>query len=389
MKEYILKYEKELFESVIPFWERHCIDEKYGGYFTCLDRDGTVYDTDKFLWMQWRIVYMFATLAETKYANDKREQWLAIARQGYEFLVKNGRDKRGAYYFALNREGKPIVAPYNIGSDFFAIMACAALYKATGEKKHQKSAFDSITSVLGRMENPKGIWNKKLPAHPKRLTHGDFMAQANLGTVLKTCIGGSGFDQQAMEAVDTILDKFWSKKHGVIFEHINLDYSIDLESCDGRDIAPGHGFESMWIVLQHAEIYDRPEIIPKACQIVESLLDFAWDKKHGGIFYFMDVLGKPHLELTWDMKLWWVHNETLIAVLYAYRLSKEKKFWEWFKRIDDWTWSHFPDPEYGEWYGYLNRRGEPTHYLKGGKWKTFFHLPRCLLECIEQLKLIK
>lgn len=389
MKDYILRYEKELLESVIPFWERHCIDEKYGGYFNFLDRDGSVYDTDKSMWMQWRIVYMFATLAETRYANEKREQWLDIARQGYEFLIKNGRDNRGSYYFALNREGKPIIAPYNIGSDFFASMACAALYKASGEKKHQKSVFDAITNVLGRMENPKGVWNKRLPANPKRLNQGDFMAQVNLGTVLKTCIGGPGFDQQARDAVDTILDKFWNEKYKVIFENINTDYSFDLESCDGRHIVPGHGFESMWMVLQHSEIFNRPEIIPKACEIIESLLDFAWDDKYGGIFYFMDVLGKPHLELTWDMKIWWVHNEALIAVLYAYRLSKEKKFWEWFKRIDEWTWSHFPDREYGEWYAYLNRRGEPTHYLKGGKWKTFFHLPRCLLECIEQLKLIK
>ncbi len=389
MKEYIRKYEKELLESVIPFWER-AVDEEYGGHFNFLDRDGSVYDTDKSMWMQWRIVYMFATLAETRYVNEKRKQWLDIAKQGYEFLVQNGRDKKGNYYFALNREGKPTVAPYNIGSDFFAIMACAALYKATGERKHQKSAFDSITNVLGRMENPKGIWNKRLPANPKRLVHGDFMAQVNLGTVLKTCIGGPGFDQQAKDAVDIILDKFWNEEYQVIFENLNTDYTFDLESSEGRHIVPGHGFESMWMVLQHSEIYDRPEIIPKACAIIESLLEFAWDKKYGGIFYFRDVLGKPHFELTWDMKLWWPHNEALVAVLYAYRLSKEKtKFWEWFKRIDEWTWSHFPDPEYGEWYGYLNRRGEPTHYLKGGKWKTFFHLPRCLLECIDQLKLIE
>jgi len=389
MKEYIFRYKKELLESVIPFWEQHCIDEKYGGYFNFLERDGSVYDTDKYMWMQWRIVYMFATLAETKYATEKRELWLDIARQGYEFLVDKGQDKKGAYYFALNREGKPIIAPYNIGSDFFAIMACAALYKASGEKKHQKSAFDSITNVLNRMENPKGIWNKRLPANPKRINHGDFMAKINLGTVLKTCIGGPGFDQQAIDAVDTVLGKFWNEKHKIIFENINMDYSFDLESCDGRHIVPGHGFESMWMVLQHSEIYDRPEIIPKSCEIIESLLEFAWDKKYGGIFYFMDVQGKPNNELTWDMKLWWVHNEALIAVLYAYRLSKDKKFWEWFKRIDDWTWSHFPDREFSEWYGYLDRRGEPTHYLKGGKWKTFFHLPRCLVECIEQLKLIE
>ena len=48
----------------------------------------------------------------------------------------------------------------------------------------------------------------------------------------------------------------------------------------------------------------------------------------------------------------------------------------------------FPDPEYGEWFAYLNRRGEPTHMLKGGKWKTFFHLPRCLAVCAGEMRKI-
>ena len=57
------RYEEELYDCVIPFWEQHCVDTQYGGYFTSLDRDGSVYDTEKYLWMQWRIVYMFAKFA--------------------------------------------------------------------------------------------------------------------------------------------------------------------------------------------------------------------------------------------------------------------------------------------------------------------------------------
>jgi N-acylglucosamine 2-epimerase len=65
--DFITKYENELYSSVIPFWEKNCIDKECGGYFTMLDRDGSIYDTEKYMWMQWRIVYMFALLYdETK-----------------------------------------------------------------------------------------------------------------------------------------------------------------------------------------------------------------------------------------------------------------------------------------------------------------------------------
>lgn len=94
------------------------------------------------------------------------------------------------------------------------------------------------------------------------------------------------------------------------------------------------------------------------------------------------------MELHWDMKLWWPHNEAMLAALFAFRLTGEQRFINYFVKTDQWAWQHFRDAEYGEWFGYLNRRGEPTHTLKGGKWKTFFHLPRYLMVSIEQMKKI-
>ena len=48
-KELAEQYKRELLEKVIPFWITHSQDKKYGGYFTCLERDGHVFDTDKFV----------------------------------------------------------------------------------------------------------------------------------------------------------------------------------------------------------------------------------------------------------------------------------------------------------------------------------------------------
>lgn len=381
----IERYKRELLTSVIPFWESHCIDHAHGGYFTFLDRDGSVYDKDKYMWMQWRIVYQFATLYSSPYG---KPEWLQIAEKGFEFLHANGHDAEGNYYFAINQSGKPIIAPYNIFSEAFVVMGAAALYKATKSEAHKQAALNAMDNYIRRIKNPKGRWEKSFPNRPKRLSLGPYMILANLGTVLKECIGIDRYDKDVGEAIDIVLNKFWNEKYQVLFENINLDDTFDLESCDGRHLNPGHGLESMWFILQHAERENRPELIPKACNIIKALLKFGWDQDHGGLYYFMDVLGKPHGELTWDMKLWWVHNEAIIATLYGYSLTGDKEFLDWFIKLDGWTWSHFPDPEYGEWFGYLNRRGEPTHKLKGGKWKTFFHLPRCLLVSIGLMKKI-
>ncbi len=371
---------------MIPFWETHCVDQEYGGYFTSLDRDGSVYDTEKYMWMQWRIVYMFATFYMSPY---RQERWLEIARQGFDFLTKHGKSGDGTYYFALNRQGTPTMAPSNIFSDCFAAMGAAAMYKATGEARYKREADSAMHNYIRRMDNPKGRWEKAMPGKPKRLSHGHFMILANLGSVMKDCLGTDEYDAETERAVNTVLGKFWNEEYHVLFENVNPDGTFDLDSCEGRFINPGHGLESMWFVMNYAERRKDQAMIRRAADIVKALLEFGTDREYGGIYYFMDVLGKPHLELQWDMKLWWPHNEATLATLFACRLTGDKYYWERFKEIDRWSWSHFNDPEYPEWFAYLNRRGEPTHMLKGGKWKTMFHLPRCLYTAVNQMKLME
>lgn len=381
---YIAKYEKELLGSVIPFWKNHCIDREFGGYFTSLDRDGSVYDSTKYMWMQWRIVYMFGELHLSEYSQPS---WLDIAKEGFDFLCRNGRDEAGNYYFALNQTGKPAIAAHSIFSDCFAAMGCATLFKATGEPQYRDAAEEAMNGYLARMNDPKGKWNKNLADRQSYLSLGHYMMLANLGVIMDECLGTDHYRTDLNRAIDTVLEKFWNTELNLMFENILPDGTFDLESCHGRMLTPGHALEAMWFILNHLDRTDRdPKKIDQVVKIIKAELKAGWDPQHGGLFYFMDALNKPHLELQWDMKLWWPQCEALIACLYAYKMTGDQEFYDWFKKIDEWTWAHFPDPEYGEWYGYLNRQGIPTHTLKGGKWKTFFHLPRFLLRSAQLMK---
>ena len=122
-------YRSALLDDVIPFWEAYSIDDEYGGYFTCLDRDGKVFDTGKFIWLQARQVWTFSMLYNRV---EKRQKWLDIAAIGVDFLRSHGMDDNGNWYFALNRAGQPLVQPYNIFSDCFAAMAFGQYALATG-----------------------------------------------------------------------------------------------------------------------------------------------------------------------------------------------------------------------------------------------------------------
>ncbi|MDR3056925.1 MAG: TonB-dependent receptor plug domain-containing protein [Prevotella sp.] len=83
-------YKKELLGNIIPFWLEHSQDKEFGGYFSCLQRNGAVFDTDKFIWLQGREAWMFAMMYNKV---EKRQEWLDCAIQGAEFLKKHGHDE--------------------------------------------------------------------------------------------------------------------------------------------------------------------------------------------------------------------------------------------------------------------------------------------------------
>jgi N-acylglucosamine 2-epimerase len=381
-QQYARQYHEALLDEVIPFWQKYSIDRDRGGYFSCLDRDGTVYDTDKFIWLQARQAWTFSMLFNRL---EQRQQWLDIARYGIDFLRKHGRDAEGNWYFSLNQPGNPLVQPYNIFSDCFAAMAFSEFARASGDEACRDIALQTYRNILARQENPKGKYSKIVPGTRPLRSFALPMILANLTLELRWLLEGTSEPINPENFVNDIMNTFLDKERGIIYEHVALDGSHP-DCFDGRLINPGHGLESMWFIMEIAQQRGDHKTIERAIDAALSILQFGWDEKYGGIFYFLDAKGKPPQQLEWDQKLWWVHVEALLAMLMGYALTGRDACWQWFEKLHDYTWSHFPDPQYGEWFGYLNRRGEVFLSLKGGKWKGCFHLPRALFRCWQKFR---
>lgn len=376
------QYKSELLDKVIPFWLNHSQDTECGGYFTCLDRKGDVFDTDKFIWMQGREVWMFATLYNKV---EKRQEWLDCAIQGAEFLKKYGHDGQLNWYFSLDREGHPLVEPYNIFSYTFAVIAFGQLSIATGNKEYADIAKRTFDIVLSKVGNPKGKWNKAAPGARALKSFALPMILCNVALEIEPLLDADFMQRTIDTCIHEVMDVFYRPELGLIVENLSTDGEL-VDCFEGRQLNPGHAIEAMWFIMDLGQRLGRQDLIEKAVQIALNEAEYGWDKKYGGIFYFMDRLGHPCQQLEWDQKLWWVHIETLITMLKGYKLTGNKKCLEWFERVHNYVWTHFTDPDYPEWYGYLNRQGEVLLPLKGGKWKGCFHVPRGLFQCWQMLK---
>ncbi|MGB5710758.1 MAG: AGE family epimerase/isomerase [Waterburya sp.] len=375
-------YKNTLLDNILPFWSQYSLDREYGGYFTCLDREGNVYDRDKFVWLQNRQVWTYSMLYNRL---EQKSEWLDIARHGAEFLTKHGRDEQGNWYFALDRIGQPLVQPYNIFSDCFAAMAFSQYAIADSSLQAKEIALQAYKNVLRRQSNPKGKYNKAYPGTRSLKSLAVPMILANLSLEMDWLLPSNALETTLDRTVQEVMRDFRDGDTGLMYENVTSE-GKHLDCFDGRLINPGHGIEAMWFVMDIASRRNDLDLINQAVDVVLSILNFSWDKEHEGIYYFMDAQGHPPHQLEWDQKLWWVHLETLVALLMGFNLTGRKDCWSWFNRVHNYTWNHFADSEHGEWFGYLNRRGEILLNLKGGKWKGCFHVPRALYLCWQQLE---
>ncbi|KAJ4460409.1 putative N-acylglucosamine 2-epimerase [Paratrimastix pyriformis] len=388
---------KQELESVVQFWIQHSPDREHGGFFTCLERDGSVYDKDKFVWLQNREIWLMSELYNHY---EKRPVFLEMATLGANFMKEHGRAESGDWYFALNQQGRPLVAPYNIFSDCFACMAFSAYANATQQQWAREIAAEAYSHILARQENPKGKWSKGVPGTRPSRALALPMILVNLCMELTSHLtechvpgdeqvaqrfGLSPAQTQAKIAslLEMLFRDFVDPQSHLMHEHI-MQTPEDQDTYDGRLVNPGHTLETCWFTVEAAKTLEGPEYaavrsraIEQACELALNTLRFGWDSQNGGIFYFMDMKGHSPQQLEWDQKLWWVHVEALIACIVCFRETRRPVFWDWYQRIHQYTFSHFPDPQGGgEWFGYLNREGRPLLSAKGGKWKGCFHVPR-------------
>ncbi len=377
-------YTQDLQNNIMPFWLENGMDIVNGGIYTCLDRDGALMDTTKSVWFQGRFGYICAY----SYNNvEQRQEWLDASLSCINFLENNCFDKDGHMFFQVTADGKEIQKRRYVFSECFAIMALAEYSKATGDKKYAERAFEVFESMMHLLSTP-GLLAPKTTIEARG--HSITMMLINVAVVLKQVVDEEVLVMQINQSIYDLEHYFLQPEYKALLEVVTPDGSL-IDTCAGRTINPGHCIETAWFIMEAAKYTPDVDHANKlALKILDWSLDWGWDDEYGGIINFKDCKNFPHQDYSQDMKFWWPQCETVIAALYAYKISGDEKYLEMHKKMHEWIYKHLVDPEYGEWYGYLHRDGTVAQPAKGNIFKGPFHIPRMLVKaaqlCDEILK---
>jgi N-acylglucosamine 2-epimerase len=376
------QYRGLLLDDVVPFWFRHGIDRTHGGVLTCLNDEGSLVSGDKFIWSQARSVWTFSALYNRI---EKRPEFLEAAENSIRFLLAHGRDRDGRWVYHTDREGRVMEGPTSIYSDCFAIYGFSEYYRATRDERLLSIALESFERVRRRVDEPGFSETAPYTLPLGWRNHGIPMMLSEVCNELAQTTADSRFDALADEYVGRVMNHFVRPDRKVILEFLTTNYD-ELPPPAGTFVMPGHAIESMWFVMHVAQRRGDKKLIRRAAEVMRWHLEFGWDVKFGGIFLSRDIEGHPPYLPHSEMKLWWPHVEALYGTLLAYHLTGEPWCLEWHEKVADWTWTHFPAPEFGEWRQRLDREGKPTTAIVALPVKDPFHLPRGIILILQLLE---
>ena len=375
-------YRDTLLDNVLPFWLRHGLDREHGGLFTMLDRDGSRLDDDKSIWFQGRAGWMFAT---AWLSVGPRPEWLEAARSCIDFIRRHGHRADGKMWFSVTRDGRPLRMRRYVFSESFAAIAYAAAARITNDDCLAAAALRTFETYLRFSFEPGAMSPKFEPTRPMKSLATPMIGMVTAQEIRSHLGDVTVLGRSCTTWIDTFIREierdFLKPEWHALLESVSPDGQARLDHTDGRLLNPGHAIECAWFIMDEGAHRCDRRLIDLGVRILDCSWERGWDHEYGGLFYFRDVLGKPVLEYWQDMKFWWPHCEAIIATLMAWQLTGEPRHASRHAQVHHWSFQHFPDPEFGEWFGYLHRDGRVAQPAKGSMYKGPFHLPRMLLKC--------
>ncbi|MFW6368899.1 MAG: AGE family epimerase/isomerase [Spirochaetota bacterium] len=376
-------YEDQIHNDIMPFWTDNAIDWERGGIFTGIKDDGTVLTTNKYIWSNARAIYTFSALCNR--IEDKKI-WRQAADNIFEFCLKNGRDSEGRWIYLTDRDGKQLEGEKAIQVDAFAIMGLVEYAKLTGDKRAIDAAVETYHSARNRLAKPGTYGTFPYPTPEGYIAHRDYFQFAFAFFELGWYLNDETIIEHSLEKAGMVMDCFRQPERNGLVEYVSESTHEFVDTPVGRTMVPGHAIEAMWFLIHVYRETGDTERIRQAIETIHGSIEKGWDPEYGGILLGIDIDNKeePYWK-NWEKKIWWVFVEALYGLLLAYEHAPEQWCLDWYARVHEWAFRHFPVPEHGEWTQRLDREGKVTDTVVALPVKDPFHLPRAFILSAEVL----
>lgn len=410
-KEFYNSISNELFQNILPYWDKYSKDEKNTGFFGKIDNDN-VQDAEcqRSIVMTSRFLWTYSAVA--RFTKDAK--YLAMADFAYKVIIEKYFDKENdGVYWSIMPDGTPRVDKKQIYGEAFCCYGLSEYAAAVQElKKDEELAATAMNKALdiynllenhaldkengGYIEACAKDWSQTndMILSPKDMNCPKSMntnlhvmeAYTNLYRTLPVVFADSKSIQsevgQSLANLITVTQEKIVQKNAHLGMFFDMDWNLLAD-----EISYGHDIEASWLLWEAAcELKDeelKDQIRDDVIKMAEVGLDEGFDKENGCLENFLlHSTTNPKRDRT---RVWWNQAEAMNGFYNAWQMTGHQKYQE--ACIQQWNWiqNHQVDKTNGEWWSALDQNGTPILAEdKGGNWKTSYHNGRTCLELLRR-----
>lgn len=382
--------------SLVDFYLPACVDKEHGGYLESL-RGGKFAPTgEKFLTMQGRQLWFFSTLASE---GIKKDEALAAAKTGYEFLTGKMRDRRhGGYYSKVTDAGEPKDPRKHVYLNAFALYGLVAYHRASGEAAALEAAKELFRTLEEKAhDKASGGYNEFFGEDWTPIT--DPTAAGYVGAT------GTKTYNTHLHVLEAFAELYRAWPDAVVRSRLgelvvintntvhHPDYNCNIDGWwpnwkmvdNPRNLRAsyGHDVECAWLTLDAVRaLGESPRLLRGWAEALCAYsLKYGYDRQRGG-FYYTGPLGKPSDD---TKKEWWVEAEALVSMLEMYQLTGKREYYDVFRQTLDFVDKHQVARE-GSWWATLSADGSPQGTQRSSPWHGAYHNGRAMIRCAKLLE---
>ena len=385
---------KNHIKSILAFYEPN-VDAPSGGFYQNFSDDGSVYDpTTRHLVSSTRFIFNYARA----YLEFGEEQYLARVKSGIEFLREHHLqpDTQGYAWIIDVNDNKSTVkdATNHCYGLAFVMLAYSWAYRVgiSEAKTYLEETFTLMDThfwdddfKLYRDEfNPDFSQCSRYRGQNVNMHSCEALIAAYEATKSPSYL------QRALVIAENITLRQAKKANNWIWEHYTENWEVDWEynKNDPKNLfrpwgfQPGHHTEWSKLLLQLNQYQPQAWLVERAQSLFDSVIKISWDKQHGGIYYGF----APDANICDDEKYFWVQAESFACAARLGIVTGNQTYWDWYKRIWQYAYTHFVDHEFGAWFRILSRDNQKLETTKSPVGKTDYHTMGACYDVMDALK---
>ena len=325
------QFRQQLRSDVMPYWYEQAQDRQHGGY---LLEEGS-----KQLVGQTRMIWGFSHAHLFGLSSSDRD-YLAAARQGYEFLIKHFLDTQHGGYFWLTDEKGDVRNPNKmLYGQAFVIYGLVEYYRASGDKGALRQAQDQFRVIQRKAYDSRhGGWfehfladwtpvmewrddvSVEVPGYKSANAHLHLMEAL---TELYLEWPDARLREALVESLKINRERFYPADPSRSVFHCKPDWGRVLDE-DSQGLSYGHNVEFAWLMLRAEKTLEQPLSWPHFYAHIDHALEFGFDHERGGL-YNKGLASDPAFD---RVKVWWAQAELIAALTVSLRGRNAKAIWK-------------------------------------------------------------